>query len=135
MRPWIRYSNGELVYTGRGTKKPFLQWVNTPAGRRAIESVAEGLRFSLFGRFQAARRRVWHQLAAAAGDLDVITVVGREIHARTETHRGARIYTDGLPRVGVDLHRLVVVPSVLLNAETYRAMDGTSCSRSRPSLP
>jgi len=122
MRPWIRYSHGQLVYTGRGAKKPFQQWVLTPAGRRAIEAVAEGLRFSLFGRLRAARRRVWHQLAAAAADVDVVATVGRETQAYLR-RIGEMAYADGLPRVGVELHRLVVVPRVLLNAETFRAIE------------
>jgi hypothetical protein len=74
---------------------------------------------------------VWRQLATAAGNPDVVAVIGRETQAYLR-RIGELAYADGLPRVGVELHRLVVVPHVLLNAETFRAIEHKL--RSQPSF-
>lgn len=80
------------------------------------------MRFALFGRIRAARRQVWRQLNEAARTEAVVVGVQREVDAylaRLDT----LVYARDLPRVSVDLRRLVVVPRVFVNGEVYRRLD------------
>ena len=116
---WVRCSRGRLTYAGRITRAPFLAWASTPEGRAEIDKVAARIGFSLLGRSRAARRRLWRQLEAAARDEAVIAAIQSEIDVYL-ARLGQLAYSSGLPREGVSLHRLVVVPCVLLN--------GAACS-------
>jgi hypothetical protein len=49
----------------------------------------------------------------------IVAAVQGEAQAYLERLSGFA-YADGLPRVGVNLHRLVVVPRVLLNGAAFR---------------
>jgi hypothetical protein len=122
MGAWVRYSRGELTYTGRITRGPFMLWAATDAGRATVDEVASRIRFAVLGRARAARRRLWREIAGAARDAAVVAAVQREAQAYLR-RLGELAYSDGLPRVGVELHRLVVVPRVLLNAGTYRSIE------------
>jgi hypothetical protein len=71
---------------------------------------------------RAARRRVWRQVVKAARARAVASNIQRELDTflpRLQT----LAYAPDLPRVGVELRRLVVVPRLLLNGETYRRLD------------
>lgn len=70
----------------------------------------------------SARRRLWRQLAVAARDEAAAAAIQREIHAHL-VRLGELAAANVLPRVGVELHRLVVVSLVLLNSATYHAIE------------
>ena len=118
---WVRWSGGRLVYAGRATKAPFDAWAESPRGREAVARRAAGLRFALGGRAHAARRALWRELKHVAGDSRIAADIQREADAYL-TRLGTLAYGDGLPRVSVELHRLVVVPVVLLNGAAYRGL-------------
>lgn len=113
-----------MKYTGRLPRERFTKWAGSPEGRSALKPVAEGLRFALFGRMRAARRRVWHQLAAAARDHDVCSALQREVDrclAALDTLAHAR----DLPRATIEMYRLVAVPRFFVNATAYRHIDAS----------
>ena len=122
MEGWVRYSGGRLIYAGRITRAPFRAWTGRPEGRAAIATVAAGIRFALFGKERAARSRLWRALSAAARDEAVVATVQDETQAYLK-RSNEFVYGAGLPRIGVDLHRLVVVPRVMLNAAAYRGLE------------
>ena len=97
-------------------------WAATSEGRAAIDAVASCIRFSLFSKTRAARRRVWRQLAEVARDQSVVAAIQGEVQAYLQ-RLGELAYADGLLRAGISLHRLVVVPCVLLNAAAYRGIE------------
>ena len=121
MATWVRFARGRLVYPGRITRGPFLQWAETPAGRAVVEDAVSRTRFSLLGRTWSARRRLWRELADLARDRSVAEIVNDE--ARDYLERLNQLaFADALPRRGVDLRRLVVVPNALLNGAAYAAI-------------
>lgn len=121
MKTPVRYSRGRLRFTGQIARASFNAWAGSDGGREVLESVAAGMRFAVFGRRRAARRRVWRQLNAAAGAGAIVRDVQREVDGYLE-RLDPIVYAHGLPRVGVDLHRLIVVPRSFANAEVYRGM-------------
>jgi len=121
---WIRYSGGRLTYSGAISRGPFTAWADSPAGAAVVASAAEHVRFSLFGKERVARKRMWRELADAAGDGSVIAAVQREADGYVR-RLGKLAYGEGLPRVTVNLRRLVIVPRQLLNGTAYRSMAAT----------
>jgi hypothetical protein len=117
---WVRCSRGRPTYT-RITRAPFTAWADTPHGRAVVAAVAGQIRFSLLGKERAARRRLWRGLAGAARDERIAAVLQTEVDAYLG-RLSQLAYGDGLPRSGVNLHRLVVVPRVLLNSAAYRSI-------------
>jgi hypothetical protein len=117
MSTWVRYRNGRVSYSGRIARAPFAAWLALPEGRATLDEAASHVRIPFLAR-QRAASRLWRRLAAAARDREVIATIQSEMDAYL-----ARIqelaYADGLPRVGVSLHRLVVVPRVLVNGAAY----------------
>jgi hypothetical protein len=110
---WFGVSRGRLEYRGRITREPFRRWASTKEGTEAIARVAAGLRFSLFGRSRAARRRLWRALHDASCTHSVTTAIANEAPRYMEAV--ARVaYSDGLPRVNIALHRLVLVPRAVI---------------------
>jgi len=118
---WVRYSRGRVRYNGRITRGPFIAWADTPEGRTVVDPLVSRIRFSLVGRRHTARRRLWRQLVAMARDDAIVAAVQSEAQAYLE-RLSSFAYADGLPRVGVSLHRLVVVPRVLLNGAAFRGI-------------
>jgi hypothetical protein len=121
MAAWIRCAQGRLEYAGRITRAPFAVWAATEAGRGAIEKTASRIRFSLLGKKRSAARRLWRQLAAAAREPAVANDIQLEVSAYLR-RLGELAFADGLPHSGVDLHRLIVVPAVLLNGAACTAI-------------
>jgi len=117
---WVRCSRGRPTYS-RITRAPFTAWADTPPGRAVVAAVAGQIRFSLLGKERAARRRLWRGLAGAARDERIAAVLRTEVDAYLG-RLSQLAYGDGLPRSGVNLHRLVVVPRVLLNSAAYRSI-------------
>jgi hypothetical protein len=120
MHAWVRYRRGRAWYTGGITRAPFVAWLAMPEGRAALDAAASHTRFAFLARARAARR-LWRRLAAAARDPDVIVMIQREMDAYL-LRLQEFAYADGLPRVSVSLHRIVVVPRVLINGATYGAI-------------
>jgi hypothetical protein len=114
MAAWIRARGGRLVYAGRISRRPFDTWAKSREGSAAIGAAASQIRFSLFGRQWAARRRMWRELANAAADESVAAAIQDEAD-RYLQRLSQLAYAEGLPRVAVNLYRLVVVPRQLLN--------------------
>ena len=118
----IRYSRGRLVYTGRMPRAPFAAWTRTQAGQAVIDDAASRVRFSFLGKIRTATRRTWRQVAQAARDEDVADAIDAEI-GRYLHRLGELAFAAGLPRGGVELRRLIVVPRVLLNGAAFVAIE------------
>jgi len=121
MAAGVRYSRGRLVYTGRVARGPFVAWTETEEGRAVVKQVAARIRFSLLGKTRAAVRRLWLQLSDTAGDPAVADAIDLEVQAYLQ-RLGELAFAEGLPRCGVDLRRLIVVPNVLLNGAACTAL-------------
>ena len=122
MKASVRFSRGRLEYTGRIARSVFTSWADSLEGQRLLERIASRIRFAPFGKRHASRRRVWRQLVEAARTEIVAVNVQRELDAyplRLEQ----LVYAPDLPRVGVELRRLVVVPRLLLNGAMYSRLD------------
>jgi len=120
MAGWVRCSQGRLIYT-RMTRAPFMTWANTQRGRAALGAVAREIRFAFFGKERAARRRLWRGLVAATCAEPIAALIRAEAQAYLG-RLSQLVYAEGLPRSGVNLHRLVVVPRVLVNGAAYRSI-------------
>ena len=120
MNTWVRYRRGRAWYTGGITRAPFVAWLATPEGRATVDEAAGHARFAFLARTRATRR-LWRRLAAAARNPDVIVAVQSEMDAYLGRLQEFA-YAEGLLRVSVDLHRIVVVPRVLINGAAYGAM-------------
>jgi len=121
MAAWIRCSRGRLVYTGRITRAPLTAWTKTPEGHGALMKAASRIRFSFIGKTRAAARRLWRQLVDATSDSGVADAIDLEVQAYLP-RLGEMAFMEGLPRGGIDLRRLAVVPTVLLNGAAYSAI-------------
>jgi hypothetical protein len=122
MMTTVRYSAGTLRYTGRLERAAFVAWADSPEGEAALNQVAASVRFSLFGRTRAARRRMWTQLTAACRTETVAGAMQREAD-RFLAHLDTLAHARGLPCETIELYRLVAVPRLLLNAEVCRRLD------------
>ena len=118
---WFRVSRGRLEYRGRITREPFTRWTETKEGTAAVARVAGGIRFSLFGRSRAARRRIWRALEDASRRESLVAAVGREAAHYMEV-LASLSYSDSLPRVHIALHRLVLVPRALIAGRARAAL-------------
>ena len=110
---WFTVADGRLRFGGRVTKDPVREWLATADGSSAVAEAARRMRFSLFGRTRAARRRMSRVL------LDAISApaVRQIISGECETYVGAwtpLAYAPPLPRVSVEYRRVVVVPRVMI---------------------
>ena len=130
MSRWIRYSGGRLTYSGAVSRGPFAAWADTPAGRAVVGSAAERVRFSLFGKERAARKRMWREIAEAGSDGSVIAAVQREADGYVR-RLGKLAYGEGLPRVTVNLRRLVILPRQLLGQLICHVTGLTGSDRAR----
>ena len=120
MNTWVRYRRGRAWYTGGITRAPFVAWLAMPEGRATLDEATSHTRFAFLARARAARR-LWRRLAAAARDPDVIVTIQSEMDGYLGRLQEFA-YAEGLPRVSVDLHRIVLVPRVLINAAAYGAI-------------
>jgi hypothetical protein len=131
MKMPVRFSRGSVVYTGRIARAPYAAWAASPNGQSVLAEVAGRGRFTMFGKMRAARRLVRRQLIQAARADAVIVALQREIDEylkRLDTF----VYVQQLPRVAVDLRRLVVVPRLFVNAEAYHRI--TAAVRAQPAF-
>jgi hypothetical protein len=119
MKTLVRSSRGHLKYTGKITRESFAEWADSPGGREALDRVAAGVRFALFGRLRAARKKTWRELIDAARANTAGLVLQHETDAYL-SRLDTVVYADALPYVMVDLRRLIVVPRVFVNGEAHR---------------
>jgi hypothetical protein len=120
MKAWVRYRRGRARYTGRVSRAPFDAWLATPKGQHVLDQATSRTRFRLFARSRAARR-LWRQFASAARAPSAVVIIQSEMDAYLGRLQEFA-YADGLPRLSVDLHRLVAVPRVLINSTAYGAI-------------
>jgi hypothetical protein len=123
---WFRVSAGRLEYRGTITREPFTRWTRTTDGRAAISRVAAALRFSLFGRKYAARRRLWRSLESAARTRSGATAIAAEA-PRFMQVVSRLAYSEGLPRAVIALHRLVVVPRAMIASHARVGLSKRLC--------
>jgi hypothetical protein len=109
------------MFAGRVSRGPFMAWARSAEGRAVVSETAARVRFALFSRARVAQRRLWHVLSAAARDEGVVAAVQHEIDAYFR-RVSELAYGDGLPRASIELHRLVVVPRVMINGAAYRSI-------------
>jgi len=102
------------MYAGRIARGPFDAWTRSRDGSAAVAAAAQHVRFSLFGKHRVVRRRFWSELANAAADESVAAAIQAEAD-RYLARLSHLAYAEALPRVTVNLYRLVVVPRQLLN--------------------
>jgi hypothetical protein len=120
MGAWVRYRRGRVVYGGRIARAPFAVWLTTAEGAAVVDEAASRLRIRFLARARAAGR-LWRRLAAAARDRQVVATIQSEMDAYPGRIQELA-YAEGLPRAGVDLHRLVVVPRALVNGAAFGAL-------------
>src|SRR5262249_41721581 len=120
MKASVRFRRGHAWYSGAISRTTFLAWLETPEGRAAVDDAASRIRFVFLAKYRAARA-LWRRLVAAARDPHVVVTIQSEMDAYLgRVHELA--YSGGLPRLRVDLHRIVVVPRVLINGAAYGAI-------------
>jgi len=117
MKQWVRFRRGSFFYSGAIGRAPFVAWLATDEGRVVLDAAMSRTRFPVLAERRAARR-LWRQLAGAARDAGVVATIQSEADAYLDRLREFT-YAAGLPRLSVDLHRVVVVPRVLVNGAAY----------------
>jgi len=122
MKGPVRYSRRRITYTGQLDRDSYFEWCHTLEGVSVLEPIADNLRFALFGRMRTARRMVWREAIAAARSAHVQALVQREIDAYLARIESV-VYAADLPRLTIELHRLVVVPRLFANADDDRRLD------------
>ena len=74
---WFKIADGRLRFRGRITQEPVVEWLTSEDGVAAVQAAASQIRFALFGRTRAARRRMRRELWSV--------VDSPAMRARTET--------------------------------------------------
>jgi hypothetical protein len=100
-------------FRGRVTRDPIREWLATHEGSAAVQEAAPQIRFALFGRTGAARRR----LARSLWEATSTAAVREAVAEASERYVGAwtpLAYAPSLPRVSIAYRRLVVVPRVMI---------------------
>lgn len=110
---WYKVRDGRVAFAGALTREPYAAWLATREGAAAMEAVAKGIGFRLFGRTRAARSKVWRELAAAAKSEDGRGALqaAADVYSKTVS---TLAYAQGLPRSTVELRRVVLVPRTLV---------------------
>jgi len=112
-----------MIFTGRLSRRSFEAWASSD-GWPVVERVAPELGFALLGRRRAARRRLWRELTSATSAASIVRDVQRELDGYLQ-RLDPIVYAHGLPRVSVELRRLIVVPRSFPNAEAFRNLYAT----------
>lgn len=120
MSAWVRHRRGGARYARRITKARFAEWLATPEGQAVLAAAASRLRLRLFTKLRAGRR-LWREFAGAGRDPALADIVQSELDAYPRRIQELA-YAEGLPRASIDLHRLVIVPRVLINAAASGAL-------------
>ena len=120
---WFHVSKGRLEYRGRLAKDPFTAWTTTQEAAATIQAAASGIRFALFGRDRAARKQIWRSLESAASSRAAVDAIQAETACYLKLLASLSC-VPALPRVQVNLHRLVVVPRTMIAGRGYGALCG-----------
>jgi hypothetical protein len=119
---WFKVSDGRMRFRGRITRRPFTEWTGTPEGAAAVDHLARQLRFAIFGRARTAKRRLWRELESAVSNEQVKTILDASpdyyLNAMTEL-----AYAPSLPRVAIELRRMVVIPRTMIAARGRSAIN------------
>lgn len=125
---WYKVSDGRVVYAGAISRDRYAAWVASKPGSQAIDAVAKGLGFRLFGRARAARNQIWRELVAVAKSDEGRSALqaAADLYLRTIS---TLAYAQGLPRAAVGLRRLVLVPRALVAGRARAAVSArlTEC--------
>lgn len=114
---WFKITGGRLRFRGRITQEPVVEWLTSEDGAAAVQAAAGQIRFALFGRIRAARRRMRRELWKAVDSPAVRASIGAECD-RYLAAWAELAYAPSLPRATIALHRLVVVPRTMILART-----------------
>jgi len=123
MKTTVRKSHGRFVYTGQIARSTFDAWAQSAGGRALLGQIGSELRFAWFGRTRTARGRLWRQVRRAIRGARLASLLQHEIDAALE-RLDPIVFAHDLPRISVDLRRLVVVPRLFVNGEAYRGISG-----------
>ena len=119
---WFKVSDGRVRFRGRITRRPFTDWAATPEGAAAVDVVARQLRFALLGRTRSAKRRMWRELESTVNNEQVKAILEASpdyyLNAMTEL-----AYAPALPRVAIELRRMVVIPRTMIAARGRSAIN------------
>ena len=118
---WFKVADSRVTYAGALSREPYTAWLATKPGKEAIDAVAKGIGFRLFGRARAARTRVWREVAEAARSEDgrVALQAAADLYVSAI---GNLAYAQGLPRAVVAMRRLVLVPRALVATRARAAI-------------
>ena len=118
---WFRLTDGRISFRGQITRGPVDEWLRRDDGAALVARAQRDLRFTLFGRERAARRGLWKAAAAAVSDPSARHAIQLEAERYLALLAGLA-YTDALPHVHLDLHRLVVVPRALVDNGIFSSL-------------
>jgi hypothetical protein len=114
---WFKIADGRLRFRGRITHEPIVEWLTSEDGIAAVQAAASQIRFALFGRTRAARRRmrreIWSVIDTPAVRASIAAECDHYLTAWAEL-----AYAPSLPRATIALHRVVVVPRTMILART-----------------
>ena len=114
---WFKIADRHLRFRGRITRQPVLEWLTSEDGAAAVQGAASQIRFALFGRIRAARRRMRRELWQAVDSPAARSTIAAECDPYLAAW-AELAYAPSLPRATVDLYRLVVVPRTMILART-----------------
>jgi hypothetical protein len=115
---WFYLSNDQIRFSGRITREPIDRWLREGEGARLLVEAQRHVGFTILGRERAARRALWRSVAAAVSTQSV----QRAIQAEADKYLArlaALAYSDALPHLHIDLHRLVAVPRALVDHTVF----------------
>jgi hypothetical protein len=123
---WFDLSNGRIRFRGRLTREPIDRWLREGEGARLVIEIQRQIGFSILGRHRAARRALWRSVAAAVSTPSAQRAIQAEAD-RYLARLASLAYSDALPHLHIDLHRLVAVPRALVDhavfADVVRRLD------------
>jgi hypothetical protein len=108
---WFDVAGGRLRFR-RVDRHPVREWLASPDGVQAVDLAGKDIRFALFGRARAGRRRlmrtIW-QAVQSSGRAAMSAECERYLATWSQL-----AYAPVLPRVTVNARRLVVVPRTMI---------------------
>lgn len=117
---WFKVRSGRLLYRGRLSREPYSAWARTGEGSAAIEARARRDRLRVFARARA-EGRLWRELDQVARREPLSTAIQSAADGF-----GAAVaavsHAPGLPMRSIALHRLVLIPRVLVAGHARQAL-------------
>src|SRR5215470_11880203 len=122
MKRTVQYSRSRVRYTGRIDRAAFAAWCHSPEGQSVLKPIISTIRFNLFGKRRAARRRVWLELTGTVQSETVAAALQQQVDSYF-SRLSTLVYARDLPVRGINRHRLVAVPRLFANSVTDRQVD------------